>query len=417
MKWMKIRLYLVYVLFILIYIGVTALILSVLTGESARSRLLLEFETERTASSFMETLMPGLMSEEIELPEKVIGFGIYQITGEKIRTWGGAPDFLGSKFQLLTEPYFAIDNKKKTFTLIRRIGFRHMQSGPPHTMSRPDRMKQRQNRLTPHLLFFELEASQFIQRSHNRWFLGVFISFFLLGVMIVIILLYRKNREYRKKLISKEQLARLGEIARVLAHEIKNPLGAMRIQTGYLKKVLPRERAPDLSILEEEIDRLSLLTNRISDFVRDPLGAPETISLAPFIRNLIKRFNALVDFTQILTNDTISFDRERLRSVLENIINNAIENQQKPDIPIELKLYEDKKNIILTVYDRGPGISQDKMDKVFDPFFTTRAKGSGIGLSITKRFMEAHKGKITLNSRVGGGTEVRLFFRKINEET
>ena len=161
------------------------------------------------------------------------------------------------------------------------------------------------------------------------------------------------------------------------------------------------------------------MTNRISDFVRNPLGSPEKLTLSSFIKDLLKRFNTPVTFTHTTTDNAILFDRERLRSVIENVINNAIESQQSDEntgnIPIEMELNEDKKYFILSVYDRGPGILPDKKEKVFDPFYTTRAKGSGIGLSITKRFLEANKGKITIISRDGGGTEVRLFFRRMNE--
>ena len=82
----------IYFLFVLFYVGCTLLILWVLGGESVRSRLLLEYDTERTASLFMESLMRNIMTEEIELPEKVLGFGIYQSSGEKISTWGDAPE-------------------------------------------------------------------------------------------------------------------------------------------------------------------------------------------------------------------------------------------------------------------------------------------------------------------------------------
>lgn len=281
-------------------------------------------------------------------------------------------------------------------------------------------MRKRQSGMFRNLLYFELNASSYFLQMRLYRLIGFFVSFFLLVVMIGLILLYRKNQEYRRKLVSREQLVRLGEMARILAHEIKNPLGAMRIQTGYLKKLLPDKYIKELFLIDEEIDRLSLLTNRISDFVRDPLGNPEKIVLSRFIRNLLKRFSFTIDFKNSIINDTIVFDRERLRSIIENIINNAIESQQienaeKSD-PVIIELYEENDYIILAVFDRGAGITPEIKEKIFDPFFTTRTQGSGIGLSITKRFLEANNGKIDLYSRNEGGTEVRLYFRRQLED-
>jgi two-component system, NtrC family, sensor histidine kinase HydH len=408
--------YFIYIIFILAYIGIIVLILSVFSGEAEHSRLLLEYETERTVSFFMESLMRNFQSEEITLPDNVLGFGLYDFNGDTIRAWGDAPLQLDLEAMGTQSTQFTMNKEKQSFILIRRIGFGNRPQGFFNGRHPMERMRQRMNKDLPHILFFEIDASHYLYRLGRRQFLTFSIPLFLLIVMAGLLILYKKNREYRKKLASREQLIRLGEMARVLAHEIKNPLGAMRIQTGYLKKILPGNYHPDLFLIEEEIDRLSLLTNRISDFVRDPLGSPEKIALESFIRNLLKRFNAPITFSPGISDDRIFFDRERLRSVLENVINNAIDSHKSladthPG-PVELELKGDKKYITLVVRDRGQGIPYDKKEKVFDPFYTTRAKGSGIGLSITKRFVEARKGKITIDIREGGGTEVRLFFNR-----
>lgn len=418
--------YIVFLLFFLVYIGIITLILWILNGESLRHKILLEYEAERTAALFMETLMRNFLSEEIELPAHVLGFGIYQSNGEKIRAWGTAPEHIDLIFVRNKDYRFVINKQKQSLVLIRKTGFRHRQQGPFPFLKPKDQMMQRQPGNIFNFLYFELDASKYLQRIHLNRFIGIFIASFLFAALIGFLFLYIKNREYRKKLVSREQLARLGEMARVLAHEIKNPLGAMRIQTGYLKKILPQKHESDLNIIEEEIDRLSLLTNRISDFMRDPSGSPEKISISSFIRNLLKRFNTPITFINSVSDDAILFDRERLRSVLENVINNALESQQdnnnekdtnrnhREQVKMELK--EEKKYIILSILDRGAGITPEKIEKIFDPFYTTRAKGSGIGLSITKRFIEASGGKISLYSRDGGGTEVRIFFIKPHEK-
>ena len=131
-----------------------------------------------------------------------------------------------------------------------------------------------------------------------------------------------------KKLAAQQQLAQLGEASRTLSHEIKNPLSAIRIQTGILRKTLPEANRDDLRIIEEEVSRLNLLTDRIGDFLRDPLGQPEQINLDAFVREMILRYDRRISYTNEADPELqIRFDRQRLRSVLENLLSNALESQ------------------------------------------------------------------------------------------
>ena len=168
--------------------------------------------------------------------------------------------------------------------------------------------------------------------------LARFRSYQLIAFIIIIIIstlfivLYRKNLEYRKKIESQEQLAQLGEIARTLSHEIKNPLGAIRMQTGYLRRLLHKDdnsksKIERLSIIEEEVQRLALLTNRIGDFLRDPVGTPIKIELCSFMNDMIKRFDWHINLNkQTESRVHVLADLDRLRSVVENLLRNAIES-------------------------------------------------------------------------------------------
>jgi two-component system sensor histidine kinase HydH len=106
----------------------------------------------------------------------------------------------------------------------------------------------------------------------------------------------------------------------------------------------------------------------------------------------------------------IRFDRQRLRSVLENLLNNALESQgaAADRKPVEILLSVLKGKIEIAVLDRGEGISQEKGEKIFDPFYTSKINGSGVGLSISKRFVEAAGGKLSVQNRKGGGSEARI---------
>jgi len=230
--------------------------------------------------------------------------------------------------------------------------------------------------------------------------------------------LYFRNTQYKKKLEQQSELEKLGEIARTLAHEIKNPLGAMKIQTAYLQRTLGEKAHEGLSILDEEISRLNLLTQRISDFVRDPIGFPEEIELSGFIDEVVRKYKATINLSMENSgNCMVLFDRERLRSIVENLITNAIESygdsgENTGQVSVDIRVFHEKGKIALEVLDTGKGIPKIGQAKIYDPFYSTKTKGSGIGLAITKRFVEAMGGSINLLPRETRGTCAKILFRR-----
>ncbi|MGI6439682.1 MAG: ATP-binding protein [Sphaerochaetaceae bacterium] len=106
---------------------------------------------------------------------------------------------------------------------------------------------------------------------------------------------------------------------------------------------------------------------------------------------------------------SILFDPDRARSVFENLIKNAIESTQERDPHVEVELIKGKrKHIHIFIRDRGDGIVEAEMSKIFDPFYTTKIHGSGIGLSISRQFIQARGGNLKLYHREGGGTIVEV---------
>ncbi len=163
----------------------------------------------------------------------------------------------------------------KTLTLVRWIGMF------PGMMEMHRRMPRMMRPETLQLLFLELSVEGYWSTRRVFKAASVMAPLLILLVLGFIGYLYRKNSLYRRKLASQQQLAQLGEASRTLSHEIKNPLSAIRIQTGILRKTLPEANREDLRIIEEEVSRLSLLTDRIGDFLRDPLGQPEILDRIP----------------------------------------------------------------------------------------------------------------------------------------
>ena len=221
-------------------------------------------------------------------------------------------------------------------------------------------------------------------------------------VVGLIAYLYRRNSLYRRQMAGQQRLAELGEVARTLAHEIKNPLAAIRVQTGVLRRTLPEASEPDVRLIEEEVARLALLTDRIGTFLKDPRGEPRPIDPAEFVADLCRRFDGVAPPTGPEPPASVGFDPDRLRSVLENLIRNALESGEDPQV--EVAVDRARKAVAIRVLDRGAGIPTEAADRIFDPFYTSKTRGSGVGLAIARRFVEAAGGRLEVGPREGGGT-------------
>jgi signal transduction histidine kinase len=265
----------------------------------------------------------------------------------------------------------------------------------------------------PRVLFLELAAGRYLARQRLFRLAQALVPLALAGLGALVAAQYRRNSEYRRRLAAQTELARLGEISRTLSHEIKNPLSAIRLQTGLLKKTLPGERHGDLRIIEEEIQRLALLTERVGDFVRDPRGEPQDLDLDLFLRELALRYDGRLRYRPEAGGPVrVRVDPQRLRSVMENLISNALESGEGE---VELRCGAQRHRAELSVLDRGAGIPPEIRAKVFDPFFTSKTKGSGIGLAVARRFVEAAGGQLLLERRPGGGTAARVLLPREGE--
>jgi len=399
-----------YIIFLLlIFFTVAVLSIFLIRGEYRRNLLLREYEAEKIAAALLESFMENRTLEPASLGEEITCFGIYDYSGKALGSFGSAP----ANLQLFPgddkSSLFNYDRANRTLTLIRRIGFfpEKMRMLPMPMMHH--RMSQ------PQFLLLRLKIRDYwVKRSFYR-FSMIVVPLFIAGIVLFVGYLIKRNRTYRKNIESQKQLVQLGEIARTLSHEIKNPLSAIRIQTGILKRVLPENKVNELIVIEEEVERLNLLTEKIGDFLRDPLGKPEIIDVEQFLNNLLPRFEREVEFQFSGSGSAlISFDRERLRSVLENLIKNGLESEGK-DAEVKVVLICTKSRIEIIVLDRGEGIAPEMEEKVFDPFFTSKMKGSGIGLSISRRFVEAAAGSLKLVARKGGGTEAVVSLKRVRE--
>jgi two-component system sensor histidine kinase HydH len=230
----------------------------------------------------------------------------------------------------------------------------------------------------------------------------------MLGLVVYIRHLYLRNREYRKRIEAQKNLVMLGTAASTLAHEIKNPLLSIRLQTGILRKLFPDTGQEELAIIDEEVERLSALIYRVNDYLREARGHRIPLNsydiLAETSRRLCGR-NILTG--EALKEARICMDPHRARSVFENILRNALESGG-PEEAISASITRSNGALVIRISDRGRGIPAEDLKRVFDPFFTRKSTGTGIGLAISKRFVEAVQGSITLENQAEGGTLVTL---------
>jgi two-component system, LuxR family, sensor kinase FixL len=220
--------------------------------------------------------------------------------------------------------------------------------------------------------------------------------------------------ELEGQLREQAALAKLGEMAAVIAHEVKNPLAGIR---GAVQ-VLGRSATADSTtsqVLQEIVSRIDSLDQMIKDlllFARPPKPRRTPTEVVPLVSataSLLQQDPALreVDIEVEGAAPPVSADPDMLRIVFQNLlINGAHAMQGKGKIRVAVSVADGACQI--TFADRGPGIPPEIRQKIFTPFFTTKARGSGLGLPTAKRLIDAHNGNITVECPPSGGTSVLI---------
>ena len=209
-------------------------------------------------------------------------------------------------------------------------------------------------------------------------------------------------------------LVRLGEMAAVIAHEVKNPLAGVRGAIQVIGSRLPKE-SKDAGMIKEIVARIDGLNELMKDlllFARPPQPKPAPVEIAA----LVAATAALLGSDPALSGVEVKFegsdasvlgDADLLKIVFENLlVNGAQAMRGRGTIQVTLVLKHEICEI--TFSDNGPGIPADVRDKIFTPFFTTKARGSGLGLPTARRLIEAHRGTISIACPPGGGTTVTV---------
>jgi len=221
----------------------------------------------------------------------------------------------------------------------------------------------------------------------------------------------------RARLAQSEKLAALGQLAAAIAHEVRNALGVIRSAAQGLNEGLP---AADLdaqrasSFITAEIDRLGSVVSSLLSFARPPRLAPREVAVEALFDQALLLARPELEAKEIrVSRDTpagtplVRADSDLIVQVLLGLLSNAAEAVPRGG-EVRLSAREDASTVELGVADSGPGVPADLRGRVFEPFFTTRDKGTGLGLAVARQIVEAHAGKIDVAERPGGGALFRI---------
>jgi nitrogen fixation/metabolism regulation signal transduction histidine kinase len=229
-------------------------------------------------------------------------------------------------------------------------------------------------------------------------------------------------------LLQAQRDAAWGEVARRLAHEIKNPLTPIQLSAERMRrKFLGSMNEQDAQILERathtivaQVDAMKQMVNAFSEYARAPDMHFTRFDLNQLITEVVDLYRVQDSSAEIklmlsqhLPN--ISADRMRIRQILNNLVTNsleALEGKAGACIEIETQVADDGQklgaSVAIVVADNGPGFQRDLIGTVFDPYVTSKPKGTGLGLAIVKKIVEEHGGRIEADNQRSGGARVRI---------
>jgi signal transduction histidine kinase len=226
------------------------------------------------------------------------------------------------------------------------------------------------------------------------------------------------------KLAQSEREEAWREMAKQVAHEIKNPLTPMRLTVqSFQRKFDPndadiKQKMKDYSeTLIQQIDTMSAVASAFSNFASMPAQQNETLNVVEVVELAMDIFNEEYIMFQSDSPEIISkVDRTQLIRIITNLVKNAIqsipENQENKSIIVTIK--KDLNNVLITVMDNGLGIQPKDIGRIFEPKFTTKSSGMGLGLGIIKNIIENYKGTITFDTEFGKGTTFTVSLPIIN---
>ncbi len=294
------------------------------------------------------------------------------------------------------------------------------EAGPPHAGE--PRLGPPPGRPPYAVMEFEpLETQRLRGYARLSLAVGLAVVAAVLGGAAFLIYLVRRQDELTQHIEQGRRLAALGEMAAVIAHEIRNPLTALKGHAQLLQRALAgdgpiavhRDGPAKANRVVSEAVRLETLLNDLLEFARTGTIDPQTVDPA----------RVLQDSAEVVSPERIivcsqdaprswRMDPVRMQQVLTNLLRNAV--QMSPaEAPVEARVFADNGQLVYEVRDAGPGIPAGEEERIFEPFYTRKARGTGLGLSLAQRIVGQHRGRITAENQPGGGAVFRIALERI----
>jgi signal transduction histidine kinase len=225
------------------------------------------------------------------------------------------------------------------------------------------------------------------------------------------------------KLATNEREQAWREMAKQVAHEIKNPLTPMRLSVqSFQRKFNPEDENIHQKVDEysqtliQQIDTMSSIASAFSNFAKMPAQQNETLNVVNIVKLGLDIFSEdYIVFSSEEDEILANFDRTQLIRVVTNLVKNGIQAipDDRDNPKIEVRIVSENEMVKITVEDNGIGITEENKSKIFEPKFTTKSSGMGLGLAMVKNIVETYQGNITFTSQLGNGTIFTVIFPKI----
>jgi len=266
-------------------------------------------------------------------------------------------------------------------------------------------------------------AEQVIRRAKTGITVVAALTVALWGLTLLLLFMLRREERHHKEMNRREELARLGEMGAVMAHEIRNPLAGIKGFAQLVETADSMEQARHYAdkIVTQSL-RMETLVNDLLAFSRDDQGERQMTALATAIEECLLLLRPEAADRQITVEVNIREEVkapvvvDRIAQLLLNLMKNAVQSMANGGL-LQVTLWQKNGFAKISVCDNGTGIAPEHLPHIFTPFWTSKTTGTGLGLALCRKVAEEHGGSLTVTSRVGSGTEfvVSLPLRAVNK--
>jgi two-component system sensor histidine kinase HydH len=287
---------------------------------------------------------------------------------------------------------------------------RAVMTSPPRRARDGERRAERHRGRGILIEFEPLVAERLTAHAARALALSVVVGLLLMAAALAFWRMSQRHEEVQRRLEHQRRLGALGEMSAVLAHEIRNPLASLKGHAQLLAERLaagsPERHKADRVV--HEATRLETLAGNLLEFARTGALHPVAADPAALLREAAAETGPeVVDCAVASAPSSWRLDEEGMRRALANVLRNAVQ-ASPPGARVEAAVSREHGRLVYTVRDHGPGFAPGQIAQLFDPFYTTRASGTGLGLAVAQRMVRLHGGTIHAENDPAGGARVRI---------